>query len=78
MNKTQQQIKNKKGLNMYEINLLDNLKVELDGEVYEGLELIGKIVLDNAIGNYRVYNMATGGIGTQSPVGNLLSKLGIE
>ena len=63
---------------MYEIHLLNDLKVDLDGEIYEGLELIGKIVVDNAAGNYRVYNMVTDGIGQHHPVGKLLVKLGIE
>jgi hypothetical protein len=57
---------------------LDNQKVELDGKTLKGTELIKQMVKDIGEGNYRLYNMATGGIGKNHPMGNLLAKIGIE
>ncbi|MGI9011112.1 MAG: hypothetical protein ACR2F1_07990 [Nitrososphaeraceae archaeon] len=65
-------------INKYETVVLENLTVELDGQTYKGFELVEEIVKNNKQGNYRLYNMATGGIGTMNPIGNLLAKMGIE
>jgi len=65
-------------LNQYETQIIHDLKVVYDGDEYKGLELIGKIVIDNSQGNYKFYNILTGGIGKQSPIGNLLAKIGVE
>ena len=71
--------KQKQELNKYERVLIENLKVELDGIEYKGLELVNQIEQNNKNGNYRLYNMATGGVGPEySPIANLLAKLGIE
>lgn len=65
-------------LNKYEIELIRNLEVEYDGFVYKGFDLVYQMALGIGQGNYRLYNLATGGIGTMSPTGNLLAKLGVE
>jgi hypothetical protein len=65
-------------LNEYEIELLKTLEVEYDGFVYKGQDLLVQMVLGIAQGNYTLYNLTTGGIGKMNPVGNLLTKLGIE
>lgn len=65
-------------LNKYEMEILRNLEVENDGFVYKGFDLLVKMATAMGQGNYRLYNMATDGIGKMNPIGNLLAKLGIE
>jgi hypothetical protein len=69
-----------KQISKYEQTIIEDLQCgdELTVKLHKGMELVNKIKKDNAKGNYRLYNRVTGGIGTQSPVGNLLAKLGIE
>ena len=67
-------------INQYEQAMIESLEVELDGQTYKGLELLKQIVKDTDQGNYKLYNMvtATGGMGINSPIGQLLAKLGVE
>ena len=65
-------------LNRYEIQVLNNLEVEHDGIIYKGFDLIDRMTEEIDQGNYTLYNLVCGGIGTMKPIGNLLSKLGIE
>lgn len=65
-------------INKYDIEILRNLKVEYDGFVYKGFELIKQMALGIGQGNYTLYNLATGGMGKNNHIGNLLAKLGVE
>jgi hypothetical protein len=65
-------------INKYEQAIIENRTIYVDGIEYTGFGLVEAIRRENAKGNFRIYNIATGGIGTHSPFGNLLAKLGIE
>lgn len=65
-------------INKYEIEEIKNLEVEYDGFVYKGFELVVQMATGIGQGNYRLYNLATGGIGKNHPMGKLLAKLGVE
>ena len=65
-------------LNKHEIETLRTLEVEYDGFVYRGENLLVHMITGISQGNYTLYNLATGGIGKMDPIGNLLTKLGIE
>jgi hypothetical protein len=69
---------NNNKLNKYEIELIKSLEVEYDGFVYKGFDLLVQMANGIGQGNYTLYNLATGGIGTMSPTGNLLAKLGLQ
>jgi hypothetical protein len=65
-------------LNKYEKEVLRTLEVEYDGFVYKGDNLLVHMITGISQGNYTLYNLATGGIGKNNPIGNLLAKLGVE
>ena len=67
-----------KTLNKYEQAVIESKTIYVDGIEYTGFKLVEAIKRENAKGNYRIYNIATGGIGPLSPTGHLLQKLGVE